>query len=209
MQGYSKIVAPFDGVITWRYADTGALIQAGTSNSSSMPVVKLAQSNLLRLRIPIPESLAGKVHRGDSADVHVQATDEHFKGKIMRLTDSFDRSTRAMQVEIDVPNPKYHLAPGMYADVVLQTQSKPEALTIPVQALLRNGDKSSVMVVDAQNHVGVREVQTGIESPNRVEVISGLKEGDKVISGNQRSYQEGQTVEPKVTVMASDNGVAN
>ena len=65
MQDYSRIVAPFDGVVTWRYADTGALIQAGTSNANSAPVVKLAQVNVLRLRIPVPESLAASVARGD------------------------------------------------------------------------------------------------------------------------------------------------
>ena len=123
---YSRITAPFDGVVTWRYADTGSLIQAGTSNVSSEPVVKLSQVNMLRLRIPVPESLAGSVRDGDPADIRVKATDEHFSGKVIRSTDSLDRSTRTMQVEVDVPNQNYKLTPGMYADVSLRCAERPQ-----------------------------------------------------------------------------------
>ncbi len=129
---YSRIIAPFDGVVTWRYADTGSLIQAGTSNVSSMPVVKLSQVNVLRLRIPVPESLAASVRDGEPADIRVKATNEHFSGKVIRSTDSLDRSTRTMQVEIDVPNRDYKLTPGMYADVSLRIQNDPNALTLPI-----------------------------------------------------------------------------
>ncbi len=117
LSDYARITAPYDGVVTWRFSDTGALVQAGTSNTSGLPVVTVAQVDVLRLRIPVPESLAAKVRIGDSADVHVQATGEHFTGKVARFTDALDPSTRTMQVEIDVPNPSYHLQPGMYADV--------------------------------------------------------------------------------------------
>ena len=112
LSNYARITAPYDGVVTWRFADTGALVQAGTSNTSGLPVVTVAQVNVLRLRIPVPESIAARVRDGDSADVHVQATGEHFTGKVTRFTDSLDTSTRTMQVEIDVPNPDYHLQAG-------------------------------------------------------------------------------------------------
>ncbi len=151
---FSRITAPFDGVVTWRYADTGSLIQAGTSNVSSMPVVKLSQVNVLRLRIPVPESLAASVHDGEPADIRVKATDEHFSGKIVRSTDSLDRSTRTMQVEVDVPNRDYKLTPGMYADVSLQIQNDPNALTIPLQAINRGADKSTVLLVNSQESCG-------------------------------------------------------
>src|SRR6185437_11488354 len=153
LSDYSRITAPFAGVVTWRYADTGALVQAGTSNSNAQPVVKLAQVDVLRLRIPVPGSIAANVHKGDTADVRVQATGEHFSGEVSRTTDALDPSTRTMQVEVDVPNQKLHLAPGMYADVVLKVQKHSGALTIPVQALERNGDKSSVLVVGDDNRV--------------------------------------------------------
>jgi multidrug resistance efflux pump len=81
---YSRITAPFDGVVTWRYADTGSLIQAGTSNVSSEPVVKLSQVNVLRLRIPVPESLAASVHDGEPADIRVKATAERFSRNVRR-----------------------------------------------------------------------------------------------------------------------------
>jgi RND family efflux transporter MFP subunit len=199
---YSRITAPFDGVVTWRYADTGSLIQAGTSNVSSMPVVKLAQVNVLRLRIPVPESLAASVHDGEIADIRVQAADEHFSGKVIRSTDSLDRSTRTMQVEIDVPNKDYKLTPGMYANVSLRVQNDPNALTIPLQAINRGADKTTVLLVDSQNQVAERQIQTGIEGSNRVQVLAGLNEGDRVIVGNLGEYRSGQRVDPQISTMA-------
>jgi RND family efflux transporter, MFP subunit len=202
---YSRITAPFAGVVTWRYADTGALVQAGTSNSNAQPVVKLAQIDVLRLRIPVPETLSAEVRLGDTADVNVQATGEHFAGQVSRSTGALDPSTRTMQVEVDVPNQKLHLAPGMYADVVLKVQKHANALTIPVQALQRNGDKSSVLVVGDDNRVQAREVHTGIEDPNFIEVLAGLKEGERIIVGNMGSYQSGEVVDPKLSSFAQSN----
>jgi RND family efflux transporter MFP subunit len=199
---FSRITAPFDGVVTWRYADTGSLIQAGTSNISSMPVVKLSQVNVLRLRIPVPESLAASVHDGELADIHVKATDAHFSGKIIRSTDSLDRSTRTMQVEVDVPNQDYKLTPGMYADVSLRIQNDPNALTIPVQAINRGEDKTTVLLVNAENHVEEREIRTGIEGSDRIQILSGLHEGERVIVGNLNKYRPGQHVDPKMSAMA-------
>lgn len=212
LQDYSRIVAPFDGVVTWRYADTGALIQAGTSNASSMPVVKLAQVGTLRLRVPVPETLVDSVRIGSAAEIRVQATSESFTGKISRFTDSFDRATRTMQVEIDVPNPKDHLAPGMYADVRLQTAAREDALTVPVQAVEQNGDKASVLVLDAHNRVEKRAISTGIEDPNVVQVLGGLQEGERVIVGNLGSFQPGEVVDPRpskfVTASVANGGGA-
>lgn len=202
MQDYSRIVAPFDGVVTWRYSDTGALIQAGTSNANSAPVVKLAQVNLLRLRIPLPESMAEGVQIGTVGNVRVQATGERFTATVTRFTRSFDRSTRTMQVEFDVPNTDYKLSPGMYADVVLEIQKRADAITVPVQAISYNNDKKTVLLVDANNRVQVREIRTGIEDPNRVEVLAGLDPGDRVIVGNLGAFQPGQRVDPRPSRMA-------
>jgi RND family efflux transporter MFP subunit len=201
---YSRITAPFDGVVTWRYADTGSLIQAGTSNVSSMPVVKLSQVNVLRLRIPVPESLAASVRDGEPADIRVKATDEHLSGKIIRSTDSLDRSTRTMQVEVDVPNQDYKLTPGMYADVSLRIQNDAAALTLPLQAINRDADKTRVLLVNSHDHVEEREIHTGIEGSDRIQILSGLNEGDRVIVGNLGEYRPGQHVEPKVSPMADE-----
>jgi RND family efflux transporter MFP subunit len=189
-------------VVTWRYADTGALIQAGTSNANSAPVVKLAQVNLLRLRIPMPESMADGVHIGTPADIRVQATGERFTSQVARFTSSFDRSTRTMQVEFDVPNANYKLSPGMYADVVLEIQKRADAVTVPVQALSYDGSRTMVLLVDANNRVQAREIRTGIEDPNRAEVVAGLEPGDRVIVGNLGAYQPGQRVDPRPSRLA-------
>jgi len=205
LSDYSKIIAPYDGVVTWRFSDTGALVQAGTSNTSGLPVVTVSQVNVLRLRVPVPESLAAKVQIGDVADVLVQATGEHFTGKVSRFTDALDPSTRTMQVEIDVPNPNYRLQPGMYADVRLEANSRPDALTVPVVAIQRNDNKTTVLVVDPQNHVQVRDVQLGVQSSNNIEILAGLSEGEKVIVGNLGAYQPGEVVTPKPSVVSSEN----
>jgi RND family efflux transporter MFP subunit len=206
MSDYTRIAAPFDGVVTWRYADTGALVQAGTSANNSQPVVKIAQVSTLRLRIPVPESLVSSVRVGEPADVVVHSSGEHFTGQVTRFTDSLDRTTRTMQVEIDVPNDKYKLQPGMYADVSLQVQNHPDALTVPIQAVQHENGKASVLVLDEHNRVQPREIQTGLEDPRRIEVLAGLHEGDRVIVGNFGSFQPGQIVEPRLAKVTSDGG---
>lgn len=197
LSDYSRITAPYDGVVTWRYADTGALVQAGTSSSSGLPVVTVAEIDTLRLRIPVPESIASRVRLGDPVDVRIQATGERFSGKVARFTDALDPATRTMQVEIDVPNPKYHLQPGMYADVTLLAGHQANVLTVPVNALERGHGNGSVLVVDTKDRVQRRQVVTGAEDSNNVEILSGVSEGDRVIIGNLASYQPGQRVSPK------------
>ncbi len=205
MSDYTRIVAPYDGVVTWRYADTGSLVQAGTSSASGAPVVTVAQVNVLRLRIPVPESIAARVRADDTVEVKVQATGEHFTGKVARFTDALDPSTRTMQVEIDVPNPTYRLQPGMYADVVLASDSRKDVLTVPVNAIQRDQNKVHVLVVGAQNRAESREVQLGVQGSNNVEIVTGLSEGDRVIVGNLGSYQPGELVRPKAAAIAASS----
>jgi RND family efflux transporter MFP subunit len=203
MADYSRITAPFSGVVTWRYADTGALIQAGTTNAGSMPVVKLAEVNVLRLRLPVPESLAGAVKVGDVAMVRVQAVGDVFTGKVTRTTGALDPSTRTMQVEIDVPNKNGRLTPGMYADVTLKIERSGDSLVVPVQAVDLTGASPVVMLVDGENKVRRRVVEVGISTANRTEIVGGLKEGDKVIVANLATFQPGETVTPKVSAMTA------
>ena len=199
---YSKITAPFDGIVTWRYADTGALIQAGTSNAGSMPVVKVAEVSTLRLRIPVPESLAAYVREGDVADVRVQATGDHFAGKVVRTTGALDRTTRSLQVEVDVVNAKRKLTPGMYADVSLHLAGNPDALIVPVEAVDRGTSGAAVLVVNTNNTVERRAVRTGLETPNEVQILDGVRDGERVIVGNLASFEPGQRVEARPSAMA-------
>ena len=197
MQDYSRITAPFTGVVTARYADTGALVQAGTSSNAALPVVRLAQVDVLRLRVPVPESMAGRIGDGAAAQVYVQATGQRFQANVTRLTGSFDRATRTMQVEIDVKNQNGHLTPGMYADVTLTADSAADAATIPVEAVRHEGSASSVLLLDSDNRIVKRTVHTGLEDASRVEVTDGLHPGDRVVVGNLSSFQVGQIVDPK------------
>ncbi len=195
---YTRVTAPLNGVITWRYADTGALIQAGTaSDVQSLPLVKLSQSDLLRLRLPVPEDAVEYIHDGADVNVQVDALHRSFAGKVVRFTRNVSLDTRTMETEIDVPNKDLSLTPGMYANTTLELERKENVLTIPVQAVLRNGDQSSVLVLDSQNHVHTRRVTLGLQGSMLVEVKEGLAEGDRVITGGQTNYQNGETVKPK------------
>jgi RND family efflux transporter MFP subunit len=197
LEAYTNVTAPLNGVIIWRYADTGALIQAGTtSDVQSLPVVKLSQSDLLRLRLPVPEDAVQYIHEGDVVQVRVDAVNRTFTGKVVRFTRNVSTETRTMETEIDVPNNDLTLTPGMYANTTLQLEHHDDALTIPVQAILQNGNQTSVLIVDAQNRVQPRSIQLGIQSSSRAEVLSGLNEGDRVITGAQSNYQQGEQVRP-------------
>lgn len=196
---YTFVRAPFDGVVTFRYADTGALLAAGTSESqSAMPLVRLAQSGLLRLRMPVPESAANYMRIGGPATVQVQATGELIHTKIVRFTRSMDRNTRTMLTEVDIPNKNLHLSPGMYANTTFPLVNHDNALSVPIDAIVE-GDNPYVLALDDQNHVVKRSVVLGIQGPNRYEIVSGVNEGDRVIVGNQASYQPGEVVAPSAT----------
>ncbi|MHB2008792.1 MAG: efflux RND transporter periplasmic adaptor subunit [Acidobacteriaceae bacterium] len=196
LQAYSYVRAPFDGVVTFRYADTGALIAAGTDESkNAMPIVRLAQSGLLRLRMPVPESDADYMKIGGPAVVQVQATGETINTKIVRFTRSMDRSTRTMLTEVDIPNPDLHLAPGMYADTTFPLKSAGNAMMAPIDAIVE-GDQPYVLIADDTNHVVKSPVVLGIQGTNYYQIVSGVKVGDRVIVGNQSDYQPGQAVTP-------------
>lgn len=198
MEDYTRIVAPFDGVVTKRYADTGALVQAGTASSTqAMPVVTIAQYDRLRLVLPVPEDAVPAVHLGSAVDVHVLALHRHFVGKVARFADALDLQTRTMHTEVDVENPKGALVEGMYADVTLVLHQLKGALTVPIQAVTRNGSMASVLVVDPHDRIEPRQVQLGMEGPNRVEVVSGLTSTDRVVIGNASDFHPGEKVQPK------------
>jgi RND family efflux transporter MFP subunit len=198
LSAYSHIVAPFAGVVTARYADTGALVAAGTSSSTqAAPVVRLAQVSKLRLVLPIPESLAGQIHLGDPVKVHVQALDQDIKGQVSRFSDSLDLQTRTMETEIDFPNRDGRVIPGMYAETRLSLREKPNSLTVPLEAVTRSGEDATVLAVNAQNILEERHVKLGLEDNARVEVLSGLSDQDRVVIGNRSEFRNGQKIQPK------------
>jgi multidrug efflux pump subunit AcrA (membrane-fusion protein) len=117
---YTRVTAPFTGVVTKRYADTGSMIPAGTSSSTQvMPLVKLSQNSLLRLVLPVPESAVPTVHIGQQVEVRVPTLGRSFPGKVIRFSDKIAMATRTMDTEVDVENPSLILIPGMFAEVNL------------------------------------------------------------------------------------------
>jgi RND family efflux transporter MFP subunit len=210
LSDYTRITAPFAGVITVRYADTGSLIAAGTSTSTqSMPVVRLAQISVLRLVLQIPESIAPQIHVGGSIKVHVQALNEDYEGKVSRFADSLDQQTRTMETEVDFQNSGGKLMPGMFCEAYFVHDKKRNVLSIPIEAVNRTGEEATVLVVDSENVVGVRPVKLGQESSTQIEVLSGLSEGERVIVGNLGEFTPGQKVVPKVVGAAAASEAGN
>jgi RND family efflux transporter MFP subunit len=198
MSGYTQITAPFTGVITNRFADTGALVAAGTSSSAqAIALVRLAQVSVLRLVLSIPESIAGQIYLGDTVSVRVQALDREIQGKVSRFADALDLQTRTMATEIDVDNRDGRLMPGMYTETKLTLREKKNTLTIPLEGVTRNGDDATVLALSTQNKIEERHVRLGAEDNQRVEVVSGLSEGERIIIGNRSQFRTGQTVTPK------------
>jgi RND family efflux transporter MFP subunit len=200
LQNYTRVVAPLDGVIVWRYADTGALIQSGTnSNEQDIPIVRLAQSGLLRLRMPVPEDDVRYVHIGDPMQVRVDAIGRTFTGKVVRFTRDVNFETRTMETEVDVENQDLSIAPGMYANTQLQLAHAENVITVPVEALVLKGNQETVYALDANNRVHVRSVAVGIRGSKLAEIKGGLQPGDRVILGGQQQYTEGEQVSPILT----------
>jgi RND family efflux transporter MFP subunit len=202
--GYTEITAPFAGVITQRYADPGAMIQAGTSSQTqTMPVVRLSQNNRLRLVIPVPESTVALIHVGTPVDLNVQALHKTFAGKVARFSERLDSDTRTMRVEVDVENPALELVPGMYATASIVLDSASDAVIVPVEALDHSEIKPQVFVIDSNQKVEVRAVTTGLETSDRVQIKNGISSGDLVVTGNRAQLKPGLVVTPRVMEAAS------
>jgi RND family efflux transporter MFP subunit len=198
LSNYTRITAPFTGVITVRYADTGSLIAAGTSSSTqSAPLVRIAQISVLRLVVPVPESIAGQIRLGDPVKVHLQALNQDVIGKVSRFADSLDPQTRTMETEIDFQNPDGKLLPGMYVQATLGMAAKKDVLTVPLEAVEANGSEGTVLVVNAQNILEERKIHLGLEGSTRVEVLSGLSDGERVVIGSRNEFRAGMKVTPK------------
>ena len=195
---YSKITAPFSGVVTERYANLGTLVQAGTSSSTqAMPIVRLSQDDLFRLVIPIPESYVRYIRIGDPVNVHVPSLNRMFPGKVARFSVDVRADTRTMHTEVDVPNPERVLMPGLYAEAEVALDQKDNVPTVPVQALSHEGNKTTVFVVNRNSELEVRTVQVGLETTSDGEIISGLNEGEQVVVSDRSGLKPGQKVHPQ------------
>jgi RND family efflux transporter MFP subunit len=196
---YTRITAPFDGVITRRYADPGALIQAGTtSQTQSLPLLRVSDNYRLRLDFPVSVEYVKDIHVGDTVDVRVESLGgETFTGRITRCTDRVNEETRTMTTEIEVPNPDLKLVPGMYARVALKVEKRPQVLTVPIEAV-SSGQSPTVYVINSQQQIEERPVTLGLATPNRYEIKSGLQEGNLVMLSSRSEVKLGEKVEAKV-----------
>ena len=198
LYSYARITAPFDGVVTEMDAYTGALLPAGTSsNKGDEALCHLSQNDLLRLVIPVPERAVSGIHIGETVDVDVSGLNRKFDGQIVRFSDQIDPDTRTMHTEVDVPNPKYVIVPGMYATVEIPLQTVQNALTVPVQAVQSSAEgRGTVLVVGSDNRIERRDVTIGIESSSDAEILSGLSENERVVFGEQAQFRPGELVAP-------------
>jgi len=199
---YASITAPFSGVITQRYANQGALMQAGTSSSTqAMPLVRLSQDDLFRLVIPVPESSVRYIRIGEPVEVRVPALNRSFPGKVARFSVDVQEDTRTMHTEVDVSNPGRLLMPGMYAETTLTLEAKDNVPAVPLEAVNHEGDQTTVYVVSPAGKVEDRVVAMGLETSTDAEVASGLTEGESVIVSDRSGLKPGEEVRPQAVQM--------
>jgi RND family efflux transporter MFP subunit len=204
---YSKITAPFSGVVTKRYANFGTLVQAATGSAMQvLPIVQLSEDDKYRLVIPVPESYVHYIRIGDPVSVSVPSLNRTFPGKVSRTSVDVKEDTRTMHTEVDVLNPDHLLYPGLYADATLTLERKGDVIAIPLQALNRSGERSTVYVVGPSNTIESRPVTLGIQTSDHVEILSGLHEGEKIVVSDRSGLKAGQPVRPQAIELMQYQG---
>ena len=192
LQNYLKVRAPFAGVITLRNVDVGALV-----NTGSTLLFRIAQTNPLRTFVNVPQNSASDVRVGQTATLSTaDLPDRKFSGVVARTANSLDPASRTLLVEIQVPNPDGKLMPGTYAQVDLNLPRKDPPLLIPSDTLVVRSSGTLVALVDAKNAVHFQNITVGRDLGERIEVLSGLTEGQRVIVNPNDSVQEGVKVHP-------------
>lgn len=192
MKNYRVVTAPFDGVITLRNVDTGALVNVGTTL-----LFRIAQTATLRTYVSVPQTHANSVHLGDSATLTVSnLPGRQFTGTVARTANALDPSTRTLLVEVHVPNASGILLPGMYAQVELTSSRSNPPLLIPSDALIVRGDGTQVAVVRPDHRVHLQKVHVGRDYGDRLEVMGGLRVGDSIIANPGDVVPEGSEVDP-------------
>lgn len=192
LQGYLQVRAPFAGVITLRNVDVGALV-----NTGSTLLFRIAQTNPLRTYVNVPQGDASEVTVGQTATLSTSdLPDRKFNGAVTRTANALDPASRTLLVEIQVPNPDGKLLPGTYVQVDLNLPRKDPPLLIPSDTLVVRSNGTLVARVGADNAVHFQSITVGRDLGERIEVLSGLKAGQRVIVNPNDSVQEGVKVHP-------------
>ena len=192
-KAYQSVVAPFDGVITQRNIDIGSLVQADAVNSTFM--FTILQSNVIRTQIYVPQDAASGVAPGIAAVIRVPELPDHpFPGKVTRIADALQPGTRTLLVEIDIPNPDGALSPGIYATAELHIPRKTPSLSVPAGAIIFNKNGVQVAVVEG-GVARLRKISIARDRGTEVEVVDGIKAGDRVILNPAVQLADGDRVE--------------
>ncbi len=192
LQNYLKVRAPFAGVITLRNVDVGALV-----NSGSTMLFRIARTNLLRTYVNVPQSSAADVHVGQAAFLSTsELPDAKYPGRVARTANALDPSSRTLLVEIQADNPAGKLMPGMYVQVDLNLPRKDPPLLIPSDTLVVRPEGTLVALVGADNVVHFQRILVGRDFGDRIEVLSGMNEGERAIVNPNDSVQDGVRVQP-------------
>lgn len=195
---FTKITAPFDGMITKRFADVGDLIRGGLSPSApAVPIARLVTVDRLRLVFPVSSSYVARVKAGQTVEFNVSELNRTFTGTVARVSGEVDMATRSMEVQVDVMNPDGMLIPGMFASVTLTLDRRDKVIAVPIAAVSRTG-KPNLLVVLKDGTLEQRSVKLGLETAAKVEITAGLAEGELVFIGSRSQAKLGQQVEPKL-----------
>jgi RND family efflux transporter MFP subunit len=193
LQGYEKITAPFAGIVTARNVDVGALI----STSGSTPLFRVAQINVLRVDVDVPEQSAPFIKVGEPAELTLQEFgNRKFIGHVSRTANSLDPTSRTLLTEVQVQNPDLVLLPNMFANVRLIGARNGAAIMIPGDAIVARPDGTQVAKLVDGNKVHFQKVQLGRDYGDRIEIVSGLVAGDRVIVNPTDDVREGVEVDP-------------
>lgn len=194
MLNYATIKAPYDGVITRRFVDTGAFVQSAATGKAE-PLFTLARVDRLRIIADIPEAEAGLVKLGQRATLLVNASrGQQLNGKVVRFADALDSGTRTMRTEVELDSPATILRPGTFGSITIVLADFPDALMLPISALVPGGGKPAVLVVE-EGKARRRDVELGLNEGGRVQVIHGLTGNEQVIADGKTSVRDGQAVE--------------
>lgn len=194
MLGYTEVRAPYDGTVTRRMVDTGHFVSPA-NNAANQPLLVVARTDTVRIFVEVPELEAARVDTGDPAIVHVQALEEkEFEAQVVRTSWTLSDSNHSLRAEIDVPNPSNVLRPGMYATVTLRLEEVPDALTVPVTAILREAGRAYCLFV-ISGKIERRPVSLGLRSGGEVQVLSGLGADELVVLKQPEALRPGQSVQ--------------
>jgi RND family efflux transporter MFP subunit len=191
LTSFKTVRAPFSGTVTRRYVDTGALIRT----SSSVPLFEIAQTETLRVQVNVPQAYLRDIAIGSPVEVAVaEYPDRTFAGKVLRVSGAFDPTTRTMLTEIEVPNRKSELFPGIHVDVQLSLAAANPPLIVPATAVIVRSDGVHVAKVDDASSIRLLKVQLGRDLGRTVEVVAGIQDGERIVTNPTDTLVDGTVV---------------